>query len=92
MSQTVSEIVEPGRYDYDIKVEFPSVYIPEHTHPAFRNADAYATTRTRYVSGQFDLGEHVGRDVLRDVLVQRVCDDLMGQTVQVVSFALTPTA
>lgn len=90
MPETTPEIVEPGRYDYDIKVEFPSTYIPEHTPPAFRNAAAYATTRTRCVSGQFDLTEHVGREVLRDVLVKQVCDDLIGQTVQVTGFSLTP--
>lgn len=92
MSENTAEIVEPGRYDYDIKVKFPSVYIPEHTPPAFRNAAAYETTRTRYVSGQFDLAEHVGREVLRDVLVRQVCDDLNGQTVQLISFSLTPVA
>ncbi|MFE2930634.1 hypothetical protein [Streptomyces sp. NPDC059278] len=86
-----TQIIEPGRYDYDITVRFQSTYIPEHTPPAFRNAAAYPTTRTRSVSGQFDLTEAIGRQVLRDVLVRRVCDDLMGQDVQVVRFDLDRT-
>ncbi|MFF5609282.1 hypothetical protein ACFY65_23325 [Streptomyces cellulosae] len=85
-----SEIVEPGRYDYDLKVEFPSVYIPEHTPPAFRANDGYETTRVRYVSGQFDLVEHVGREVLRDHFVRKVCEDLIGVDVKVARFELTP--
>ncbi|WP_086562549.1 hypothetical protein [Streptomyces africanus] len=84
-----AQIIEPGCYDYDIKVQFPSVYIPEHTPPAFRNAAAYETTRTRHVSGQFDLTEHIGRKVLRDHLVRRHCDDLTGVDVQVSRFDLT---
>lgn len=84
-----TEIVEPGRYDYELKVKFPSVYIPEHTPEAFRLADGYETTRTRYVSGQFDLTEHIGRQVLRDHFVRQVCDDLIGVDVQVAHFDLT---
>lgn len=85
-----SEIVEPGRYDYDLTVEFPSTYIPEHTPPAFRLAESYETTRVRYASGQFDLTEHIGREVLRDHFVRKVCDDLIGVDVQVAHFELTP--
>lgn len=92
MPSATPHIVEPGRYDYDLKVEFPSVYIPEHTPPAFRNEAAYETTRFRYLSGQFDLAEHVSRDVLRDVLVRRGCDDLDGVAIEVTNFTLTPTA
>lgn len=84
-----SDIVEPGRYDYDLKVEFPSVYIPEHTPPAFRFADGYETTRVRYVSGQFDLTEHIGREVLRGHFVRKVCEDLMGVEITVARFELT---
>ncbi|MGW4075980.1 hypothetical protein ACWELB_21125 [Streptomyces asiaticus] len=89
---TNNQIVEPGRYDYDIKVKFDSYYIPEHTPPMFRNAAAHKTTRTRNVSGQFDLAEHVGRDVLRDTLIRKVCGDLNGQDVEIVRFDLTPAA
>jgi hypothetical protein len=83
-----TQIMQPGRYDYDLKVQFPSVYIPEHTPPAFRNEAAYQTTRTRHVSGQFDLTEHVGCDVIRDHFVRQVRDDLLGADVQVVDFTL----
>ncbi|URN11345.1 hypothetical protein LUW77_03380 [Streptomyces radiopugnans] len=31
-----TETVEPGRYDYDLTVSFPSVYIPDHTPPRLR--------------------------------------------------------
>lgn len=31
-----TEIVEPGRYDYKLTVQFPSTYVPEHAPPAFR--------------------------------------------------------
>lgn len=87
-----SEIVEPGRYDYDLTVEFPSVYIPEHTPPEFRNEAAYETTRTRYISGQFDLTEHVVRSLIRDHFVRKACEDLIGDlvTVTVTRFDLTP--
>lgn len=84
------EIVEPGRYDYDLKVEFPSVYIPEHTLPAFRNAAAYPTTRTRYASGQFDLSAPVARVLLRQHFVNQVCQDVDPATVTVARFELTP--
>lgn len=84
-----AEIIEPGRYDYDFKVQFPSVYIPDHTPPAFRNAAAYETTRTRYISGQFDLTEHASHHVIRDHFVRQVRDDLLGVDVQVVDFTLT---
>jgi hypothetical protein len=87
---SASEIVEPGRYDYDLKVEFPSTYIPEHTPPAFRNSAAQQTTRTRYASGQFDLTAHVGRDVLRDHLVRQFCEDVSPEIVSVTRFDLTP--
>lgn len=83
------QIIEPGRYDYELKVQFPSVYIPEHTPPAFRNTAGYETTRSRYVSGQFHLTEHIGRDVLRDHFVRQVCDDLTGVDIQVARFDLT---
>nr|WSX25568.1 hypothetical protein OG690_38440 [Streptomyces tubercidicus] len=89
---STDQIIEPGSYDYDIQVKFASNYIPEHTPPAFREAAGYQTTRTRNVSGQFDLAEHVGREVLRDVLVRRVCGDLDGQDVEIVRFDLIPTA
>ncbi|MFC9891549.1 hypothetical protein [Streptomyces pilosus] len=84
-----TQIIEPGRYDYELKVQFPSVHIPEHTPPAFRLAASYETTRVRYVSGQFDLTEHIGREVLRDHFVRKVCDDLIGVDVQVARFDLT---
>ncbi|WP_409469090.1 hypothetical protein [Streptomyces sp. HC307] len=86
------EIVEPGRYDYDLTVKFPSVYIPEHTPPAFRNAYAQQTTRTRWVSGQFDLTEHVGREALRDHFVRQVCADVDLNIVDVTRFDLTPVS
>lgn len=88
---STGEIVEPGRYDYDLKVEFPSVYIPEHTPPALRNTAAQQTTRTRYVSGQFDLTEHVVRSLIRDHFVRQACEDLVGDlvTVSVTRFELT---
>jgi hypothetical protein len=82
MSST-DQIIEPGSYGYDIQVKFASWHIPEHTPPAFRESAGYKTTRTRNVSGQFDLAEHVGRDVIRNVLVRRICDDLDGQDVEV---------
>lgn len=85
-----SEIVEPGRYDYNLTVSFPSVYIPEHTPPAFRNADAQQTTRTRWVSGQFDLTEHMARDLLRDHFVRQTCEDVSPELVRVTRFNLTP--
>lgn len=86
-----AEIVEPGRYDYDLTVEFPSVHIPEHTPPAFRLADAYPTTRIRYASGQFDLSEHVARDLIRDHFVRKVCQDVDPTIVDVTRFDLTPS-
>jgi hypothetical protein len=85
-----SEIVEPGRYDYDLTVEFPSTYVPEHTPPAFRIAESYETTRKRYASGQFDLTEHVGRTVIRDHFVRQVCEDVDPAIVTVTRFDLTP--
>ena len=84
-----TQIVEPGRYDYELKVEFPSTYIPEHTPPAFRNAYAQQTTRTRSAFGQFDLTEHVGREVIRNVLVKQICEDVNLQDVRVARFELT---
>lgn len=84
-----AQIIQPGRYDYDLKVKFPSVYIPDHTPPAFRNTASYETTRTRCVSGQFDLTEHAGHDVIRDHFVRQVRDDLLGVDVQVVDFTLS---
>ncbi|MFB7244612.1 hypothetical protein ACFCYX_19390 [Streptomyces populi] len=85
-----TDIVEPGRYDFDLKVEFPSVYIPEHTPPAFRLADSYPTTRFRYASGQFDLTEHVERDAIRDHFVREACKDVDLAIVTVARFELTP--
>jgi hypothetical protein len=85
-----SEIVEPGRYDYDLTVEFPSVYIPEHTPPAFRNSDAYPTTRTRSASGQFDLSGPVVHALLRQYFVNQVCEDVDPEIVTVTRFELTP--
>lgn len=84
-----AEIIEPGRYDYDLKVKFPSVYIPDHTPPSLRNEVAYETTRTRHVYGQFDLAEHIDREVLRDHLIRKSCDDLIGVEIQVSDFVLT---
>lgn len=89
-----AEIVEPGRYDYELTVEFPSVYILEHTPPEFRNEYAQPTTRRRYVSGQFDLTEHIVRSLIRDHFVRKACEDLIGDlvTVTVTRFELTPVA
>ncbi|MFF8589989.1 hypothetical protein ACF061_00875 [Streptomyces sp. NPDC015220] len=84
------EIIAPGRYDYDLKVEFPSVYIPEHTPPEFRNEDAQLTTGVRYAFGQFDLTEHAGREVIRDHFVRQVCEDVDLALVTVTRFDLTP--
>ena len=84
-----TEIVEPGRYDYDLTVKFPSTYIPEHTPPAFRIAEAYETTRTRYASGQFDLSEPVARVLLRQHFVNQVCEDVSSDIVTVTRFDLT---
>ncbi|MGV9891712.1 hypothetical protein [Streptomyces sp. NPDC003395] len=86
------QIVQPGRYDYDLKVEFPSVYIPEHTPPALRNQAAYQTTRTRYASGQFDLTEHAAREVIRNHFVRQICEDVDLSLVTVTRFNLTPIA
>lgn len=85
-----SEIVEPGRYDYDLTVKFPSTYIPEHTPPAFRIAESYETTRTRYANGQFDLAEPVARDLLCQHFVNQVCEDVSSDLVTVTRFELTP--
>jgi len=85
-----AEIVKPGRYDYDLTVEFPSVHIPDHTPPALRSASGYETTRRRYVSGQFDLTEHVGRNVIRDHFVRKACEDVDPSIVTVTRFELTP--
>ena len=87
-----AQIIEPGRYDYELQVKFDSYYIPEHTPPAFRNSAGYKTTRTRNVFGQFDLGERVDREVLREYLIKQDCDDLNGQEVEIVRFDLTPAA
>lgn len=89
MPSSTSETVEPGRYDYELAVSFPSVYIPEHTPPQFRNADAMQTTRTRWVSGQFDLTAPLGREVLRDHFVREVCEDVSLDLVTVTRFDLT---
>lgn len=87
---TTTDTVEPGRYDYDLTITFPSVYIPDHTPPRLRATAGYETTRTRRFWGQFDLKERVDRDILRDHLVRKSCDDLAGQTVAITSFTLTP--
>lgn len=87
---TSNEIVEPGRYDYELKVEFPSVHIPEHTPPAFRNAASYETTRSRWASGQFDLTEHVARSLIREHFIRQVCEDVNPEIVSVIRFDLTP--
>lgn len=87
-----SQIVEPGRYEYDIEVKFDSYYIPDHTPPALRQAAARKTMRTRRVYGQFDLAERVGREALRDFLARQVCEDLSAQVVQILRFDLTPSA
>lgn len=91
MSSSV-EIVEPGRYDYDLTVEFPSTYIPEHTAPAFRIAEAYETTRRRYANGQFDLSEPVARELLRQHFVNQACEDVDPAIVTVTRFELTSVA
>lgn len=91
MSSTV-EIVEPGRYDYDLTVEFPSTYVPEHTAPAFRIAESYETTRRRYANGQFDLSEPVARTLLRQHFVNQACEDVDPQIVTVTRFELTPVS
>jgi len=87
---STDEIVEPGRYDYDLTVEFPSTYVPEHTPPAFRLADSYETTRRRYASGQFDLSEPVTRMLLRQYFVNQACEDVDPAIVTVTRFELTP--
>lgn len=89
MSET-PEIVEPGRYDYGLTVEFPSTYIPEHTPPTFRLAESYETTRRRYASGQFDLAEPVARVLLRQHFVNQACKDVDPALVTVTRFDLTP--
>jgi len=85
-----SEIVEPGRYDYDLTVEFPSTYIPEHAAPAFRIAEAYETTRRRYANGQFDLSEPVAHELLRQHFVNQACEDVDPAIVTVTRFELFP--
>lgn len=90
MPSSSSEIVEPGRYDYELTVRFPSVYIPDHTPPAFRNADAMPTTRTRSVSGQFNLIASLSRDAIRDHFVREACEDVSLDLVTVTRFDLTP--
>ncbi|WP_282550148.1 hypothetical protein [Streptomyces rochei] len=85
-----SKIIKPGRYDYDLTVEFPSTYIPEHTPPAFRIADACETTRRRYVNGQFDLSAPVDHELLRQHFVTQACEDVDPAIVTVTRFELTP--
>lgn len=85
-----TEIVQPGLYDYDLKVEFPSTYVPEHTPPAFRLAESYETIRVRYASGQFNLSEPVARVLLRQHFVNQACEDVDPEIVTVTRFDLTP--
>lgn len=85
-----TDIVEPGRYDYDLTVQFPSVYIPEHTPPAFRNAAAQETTRIRSTKGQFELTGSVVNALIREHLVNQLCEDVDRATVTVTRFDLTP--
>jgi len=87
---TASDTIEPGRYDYDLTVEFPSTYIPEHTPPAFRIAEAYETTRRRYVNGQFDLSEPVARELLCQHFMNQACEVVDPAIVTVTRFELTP--
>lgn len=84
--------VEPGTYDYSLKVEFDSIYIPEHTPPLFRNDAAQPTTRFRHAWNQIEISARLDRDALRDYLVQQICDDLFGQEVRVVQFDLNGVA
>ncbi|MFF0747344.1 hypothetical protein ACFYVL_43895 [Streptomyces sp. NPDC004111] len=71
------EIVQPGRYDYHLCVRFPSVYIPEHTPPAFRDQAAIPTTRTRTVYGEFDLTAPADHDGIRDHFIDQMAIELM---------------
>jgi hypothetical protein len=85
-----AEIVEPGRYGYRLTIEFPSVYVPEHTPLVLWNANAQQTVRTRHESGRFDLAVQVGREVLRDHIVRQVCEDVDQEIVTVTRFDLIP--
>lgn len=85
-----TQIIEPGRYDYDLKIEFDSVYIPEHTPPLFRNASARPTVRWRNAASQIDVSAHLDRGDLRNHLVQQISEDLLGQEVRILHFKLTP--
>ncbi|MFE0647471.1 hypothetical protein ACFVZH_02620 [Streptomyces sp. NPDC059534] len=89
MPASTSEIIEPGLYDYELTVKFPSVYIPEHTPPQFRNSAAMETTRTRWISGQFNLTERVAREAIRDHFVRQSCEDVDLCLVDVTRFDLT---
>jgi hypothetical protein len=87
---STTEIVEPGRYDYHLTVEFPSTYIPEHTPPAFRNAATQKAARIRSTKGQFQLAAPVANVLIREHLVNQLCEDVDRDTVTVTRFDLTP--
>lgn len=85
-----AEIVEPGRYDYELTVKFPSTYIPEHTPPAFRITESYETTRIRSTRGQFELTGPVASAAIREHLVNQICEDVDPAIVTVTRFDLIP--
>lgn len=80
-----TEIIQPGRYDYDYDfvVKFPSAYIPDHTPPRFRDRAAIQTTRTRNIYGQFDLTAPAPHDAIRDHFIRQTADELMIPVAQI---------
>lgn len=78
-----NQIIQPGCYDYELIIKFPSTYIPEHTPPNFRNRASTQTTRTKNTYGQFDLSAPAAYDSLRDHFLQQAAGELMISIAQI---------
>lgn len=89
-SLSPGQIVEPGRYEYHFVVRYPSVYIPDHTPPRFRERAAVPTTRTRNAWDQFHLTSPTAYEYIQNYFMQHTAEELMidEEQIEFVSFEL----
>ncbi len=85
------EIVEPGTYEFDLGVSFPTSRRDLFERPGSMARDSDWTTYRR-ATGQLTIKEPVEKGALAEQLVKETFEGLVGEDVTVARLELTPTA
>jgi hypothetical protein len=85
------EIVEPGTYDFDLGVSFPTPMKDLFELPGSMARDSEWTTYRR-ATGKITIKEPVEKEALAERLAKETFEDLAGEELKVARLELTPTS